>query len=250
MLNKAGVLAVLDRGITLNWEDGPTLHRITAQVRFHTATSATSQLMRLAAAHRQDEDALVFVQDEILQSHWSWREMNLPEDPPDVFSYWVAQLTVTNRADYDLYIDTLDVIRIDRAFHGQFNLGAPTGLWQCADQSPRGKFVWETWSQSTSSTGGFTRSAELLVQPMMSNRSRPPAVMVRAVDLPNSVARSSAPAEMALEISGERFERLAARNRLDGQLLHTGASLMSCSFIIASGDDATELHEMEFALPE
>jgi hypothetical protein len=85
---------------------------------------------------------------------------------------------------------------------------------------------------------------------MMSNRSRPPAVMVRAVDLPNSIPLSSAPAEMMLEISGERFERLAARNRLDGHLLHPGESLASGAFIIASGDDANELHEMEFALPE
>ena len=81
-------------------------------VRSNEVSDATSQLMRLAAAHRQDEDSLVFVQDEILQSHWSWREMSLPDDPPDVFSYWVAQLSVTNRADYDLYVDTLDVIRL------------------------------------------------------------------------------------------------------------------------------------------
>ena len=250
MINKAGVLAVLDRGITINWEDGPTLHRITAQVRFHTATSATSQLMRLVAAHRQDEDSLVFVQDEILQSQWSWREMNLPDDLPNIYSYWVAQLTVTNRADYDLYVDTLDVIRIDSAFHGQFNLGAPPGLWQCADESPRGKFVWEAWSQSAGSAGGFTRGAELLVQPMMSNRSRPPAVMVRAVDPPGSTSLTTSTAEMMLEINGERFERLAARNRLDGVLLHTSESIASGAFIIASGDDATELHEMEFTLPE
>lgn len=251
MLNKNGILAVLDRGITINWDDGPTLHRITAQVRFHTAASTTSQLMRLTAAHRQDDDTFVFMHDEQLEARWSWREMSLPDDQPELISYWVAQLAVTNHSNNDYFVEMMEVIRVDSAFHGQFNLGAPPGLWQCANDSVRGKLTCESWSSSGTGVQGFERGAELLVQPAMSNRSRPPALLIRAVDAPDRASPFTADtAEMLLELSGERFERLSAYNKAEGAIVRAGSTVTSGAFIIASGDDAAELHNTEFALPQ
>ena len=41
MLNTTVAMALLDRGVTLNWDDGATLHKITAQARYHTQHSAS-----------------------------------------------------------------------------------------------------------------------------------------------------------------------------------------------------------------
>jgi hypothetical protein len=251
MLNTTGVLAVLDRGLTLNWEDGPTLHRMTAQVRYHTASAATVQLLRVLATQRQEDNPdqpFTFAhEDGTIRVVWTWQAHG--EAAADIEAAhtadrspygWTAQLSVTNKSDEDILLDTLDVIRIDAAYSGQFNLGAPPGLWQCARESSRNKFTWEAWPASTagSSAGGFTRSDELLVQPSVSNRSRPPAVLIRVV-LPSDL-----PAEIKLDMNGERFERMVARNRADGALLKPGDTLTSATFALASGDDAMELRKL------
>lgn len=245
MLNENGVLATLDRGITINWDDGPTLHKITAQVRYHTDESATARLLRVHATQPYSDEPLTFKQtDATLQAIWVWQTRG---------AGWSVQLVITNTSDEDVYVDTLEVMRIDSAYGGVFNLGAPPGLWRCAkeDEAERNgalnsalfsaltsALTWEAWAETTASAGGFTRARMLMVQPTVSNRSRPPAVLI-AVN--NSTAQS--PVEMRLECSGERFVRLTAGSRTDGTLVGAGAMLASAELWIASGDDAEELRQ-------
>lgn len=240
MLNSSGILTVLDRGITINWDDGPTLHRITAQVRYHTATLATTQLLRVHATQRFSDDPLIFTAEGSIKAAWMWRDTHMADS--EAIVYWTAQLAVTNQTDEDIYLDTLDVVRIDSAYSGQFNIGAPTGLWQCAVESDAG-LKWEAWSETASSAGGFNRQRVLLVQPTLSNRSRPPVVLVKVLDPPQD-SETAHPTEINLEINGERFERMVACTRTDGTLLSPGATLFSARFQIASGDSPDELRQL------
>jgi len=233
MLNENGVLTMLDRGITINWDDGPTLHKITAQVRYHTGQSATAQSLRVTATQPYSDEPLTFKQaDAALQAVWVWQARG---------AGWSTQLAITNTSDMDVYVDALEIMRIDSAYGGVFNLGAPPGLWRCAregDAEQNGALAWEAWAETTASAGGFARARSLIVQPAVSNRSRPPAVLIAV----NS-STAQLPVEMRLECSGERFERLTARNRADGTLVGAGAMLHSAELWIASGDDAEELRQ-------
>ena len=243
MLNTTGVLAVLDRGVTINWDDGPTLHRITAQVRYHTASTATAttQLVRVNAGQKLSEEPLSFIVEEGLKVTWTWFEGN--DGSADTVC-WIAQLAVTNQTDDMVCLDTMDVIRIDSAYSGQFNLGAPPGLWQCSRESDSDKPEWEAWSESTATAGGFTRNGLLLVQPVVSNRTRPPAILVRVEENPQD-AGGGLPVEIKLDLNGERFERMVARNSADGTLLAPGVTVVSTRFLIASGDNADELQRIK-----
>ncbi len=242
MLNTTVAMALLDRGVTLNWDDGATLHKITAQARYHTQHSASIQTLRIGTQKKvNDEPLTLTASDSALEAFWTWTER-----APG----WSAALVVRNRSESDLFIDALEVIRVDSAFGGVFSLGAPTGLWRCAHEAE--PLAWEAWSDSAGSAGGFLRQEVLLVQPSMSNRSAPPAVMIRALGagpalaadetgLAMTLPASGIPTELRLEVTGERFERFAARARADGLLLAPGVSLASPEFWIAAGDDAAEL---------
>ncbi len=252
MINTNGVLAVLDHHITINWDDGPTMHRVAAQVRYHTTESAALRTARINASQRYSDDPLSFMTTgDGLRASWIWQERG---------PGWTAQLSVTNEGADDVYLDALEVIRIDHAFGGLFNLGAPPGLWHVLLENVRGLLAapsggkhmptesgdpavgWESWSPATLTATGFTRRYCLIVQPVVSNRTRPPAVMIRALD--GDVPSSSARTEIQLEVSGERFERLSARYRTEGMLLGTGVSVASPEFWVVSGDDAEELREL------
>ncbi len=233
MLNENGVLTMLDRGITINWDDGPTLHKITAQVRYHTGKSATAQLLRVNATQPYSDEPLTFRQtDRVLQAIWVWHTRG---------AGWSTQLTLTNICEEDVYVDALEMLRIDSAYGGVFNLGAPPGLWRCARESEaerNGAPAWEAWAETTASAGGFVRTHTLMVQPSVSNRSRPPAVLIAV-----NGNTAQLPVEMRLECSGERFERLTVRSRADGTLVGAGAMLASAELWIASGDDPEELRQ-------
>lgn len=241
MLNTHVAMALLDRGVTLNWDDGATLHKITAQARYHTQHSASIQTLRIGAQQKvSDEPLTLTASDSALEAFWTWTER-----APG----WSAALVVRNKSESDLFIDALEVLRVDSAFGGVFGLGAPTGLWRCAiEAEPLG---WEAWSDSAGSAGGFARQGVLVVQPSMSNRSEPPALMIRALGatvspydqtgLAVAAPASGIPTEVRLEVTGERFERFTARARADGLLLAPGVSLASPEFWIAAGDDAAEL---------
>jgi hypothetical protein len=230
MLYSCGVLTVLDRGVTINWEDGPTLHKLTAQARYHTPESATSQLLRVGAGQRFSDDPLTFTaSDGQLRAAWCWRDRG---------AGWSAQLSITNLSEADLFIDALEVVRIDSAFGGALNLGAPSGLWRCARENSAAELAWETWAESTASSWGFLRAAEMLIQPTVSNRTRPPVIAFLIA--PDT---AGIPTDLRLECTGEKFERLVARTRADGTLLGAGAALASAEVWIAAGDDARELRE-------
>jgi hypothetical protein len=247
MINTSGFLAVMDHGITINWDDGPTLHKLAAQVRYHTAESATSRTLRVPASQRYSDDPLSFMAlGDGLRASWVWQERG---------PGWTAQLAVQNDGEDDLFLDALDVIRVDPAFGGLFNIGAPPGLWQVRpEEDVRGLLAApqheeqggvdaepETWSPATATAKGFTRRRELIVQPSASNRSRPPAVMIRALGSP----LHDAPTEIQIEATGEKFERLTARVKTDGLMLASGVSVASPEFWIVVGDDAAELRALE-----
>lgn len=244
MINTHGALAVLDRGITLNWDDGATLHKIGAQVRYRTRETTASQLLRVGAGKRLSDEPLALVgADALVRATWTWREAG---------DGWIVHMAVLNTADHDLLIDSIDAIRIDSAFGGLFNLGAPPGLWRCAFERD-GDPAWESYGDSAASANGFTRAARMLVQPSVSNRSSPPAVLIRALSAPPAPAQDDADGqalsvwspefrtELQLEFNGERFERLTARVRCDGALLAAGVTLATPEVWIVSGDDAGEL---------
>lgn len=250
MINVNGVLAVMDHNITINWDDGPTLHKLAAQVRYHTAESATSKTLRVNASQRYSDDPLSFmVMGDGLRASWIWQERG---------PGWTAQLAVMNEGEDDVYLDALDVIRIDFAFGGLFNLGAPPGLWQVATEAVRGLLAApsqpssnqmgdvatdspESWSPGTTTATGFMRQRQLIVQPTASNRTRPPAVMIEAFGSPVQ----DAPTEIQLEANGEKFERLVARYRTEGMLLGAGVNVASPEFWVVSGDDVEELKRLE-----
>jgi hypothetical protein len=253
MINTTGFLAVMDHGITINWDDGPTLHKLAAQVRYHTADSATARTLRVPASQRYSDDPLSFMAlGDGLRASWVWQERG---------PGWTAQLAVQNDSEDDIYLDALDVIRIDPAFGGLFNIGAPPGLWQVspeddirgllsAPESQAGPEAEaedeaaaepETWSPASVTANGFTRRRQLIVQPSVSNRSHPPAVMIRALGSP----LHDAPTEIQIEATGEKFDRLVARAKTDGLLIANGVNVASPEFWIVVGDDAAELKRLE-----
>jgi hypothetical protein len=240
MINTTGFMAVMDHGITINWDDGPTLHKIAAQVRYHTGENTSSATLRLTASQRYSDDPLTFmVMGGGLRATWVWQERS---------PGWTVQLAVQNDGEEDVYIDSLDVIRIDTAFGGLFNIGAPTGLWQAASESAgllaapadaTSESQYESWSAGSTTANGFTRNREFIVQPSASNRSRPPALMIRALD-----ASAGMTTEIIVEMNGERFERAVARARTDGMLIANGVIIASPEFWIVAGDDVDELRRL------
>jgi len=248
MLNTGGVLTVMDHHLTINWDDGPTIHRIAAQVRYHTAESATLKTIRVNASHRYSDEPLSFMAlEDALKVAWIWQERQ---------PGWMAQLAVTNQGEDDIYLDALDVIRMEYAVGSLFNLGAPPGLWQvmleedappllrapeaAVDDRPVAASRWESWSPAMPS--GFIRRRCFIVQPTVSNRTHPPALMIRTLDL--EATSGAARAEIHLEATGERFERFIARYRTEGLLLGAGAGLASPQFWVVAGDDAEELQRL------
>ncbi|MCS6773200.1 MAG: hypothetical protein NZ693_03700 [Thermoflexales bacterium] len=254
MINHAGFLAILDRGITLNWEDGPTLHKFSAAVQYQHPDSAASCMMRLSATNRYSDEPLSFTSlQDGLRAVWVWQER-----PPG----WTAMLSVENESNQELLLNSLEVLRLDSEAGGLFNIGAPPRLWRCRieraegvssllpeptssleRQSVRDESVWESWSPHVVS--GFVRSRELVVQPVCSSRSRPPAVMIRALRSAYDLAT-----EIRLEATSERFERLIVRCKTDGMLLAPGGVTASPPFWIVAGDDAEELQHLPSELRE
>ncbi len=244
MLNLSGVFAVLDHGITLNWDDGPTLHKISAQVRYHTAGSASSKTLRVTASSLYSDDPVAFMaMQDGLRGSWVWQE----RDPG-----WTVHLSVVNEGEDDIYLDMLDIVRIDTAFGGLFNIGAPPGLWQVSGDAPAALLAApdspaeapitpavESLSSSPATLAGFRRVRELVVQPSASNRSTPPALLFRVLD-----AASALPTELVIEATGERFERFIARYKTDALMIAHGVGLVTPEIWIVAGDDAAELREL------
>jgi hypothetical protein len=98
---------------------------------------------------------------------------------------------------------------------------------------------YESWNAGSATANGFTRNREFIVQPSVSNRSTPPALMIRALDA--SVGMTT---EIIVELNGERFDRAVARARADGMLIANGVIVASPEFWIVAGDDVEELRHL------
>ncbi|MCS7088984.1 MAG: hypothetical protein NZL91_09850 [Thermoflexales bacterium] len=238
MVNPNARLTVIEHSITLNWDDGPTLHKLIAQVRYHRAGSVIARTMRVLAAHYTGEPAFDFQRmEDNLEVHWQWRALG---------EGWCAQLGVRNTGEEDVFVDSLEVLCVEHAMGGQFNLGAPPGLWQCAHEgSTAEELTWEMWAPGTSTGEGFVRRAELLIYPLVSNRTRPPALLIRA--LPSA---QPLPTELRVNMGGERFDRLIARCKTDGLPLMPSEAVRSPWFWLVSGDDPAELLRLALPAPE
>ena len=253
MINSQGVMAVLDHHVTINWDDGPTLMRIAGQVRYHTGDSPTVQTLRVTASRRSSEEPLCFYSANA-DLHATWTVQPRGDG-------WTFQLSVTNAQAADdlevdntqIYLDTLDVIRIDSGFGGVLSLGAPTGLWQCSsehlllgaaaqpdaqsDTQSDTQPASDQWAAGSPTANGFVRQRELIVQPSASNRTRPPALMIRALEA------EALQTELQLELDGEKFERFVAREKLEGTLIGGGVTVASPEFWVLVGDDMSELKQ-------
>lgn len=68
--------------------------------------------------------------DPLLQATWRWQFVELLGAP-----LWQVSLDVLNRSEESVYLDSMDVLRVEHDVGGMFNLGAPPGLWRCAREN-------------------------------------------------------------------------------------------------------------------
>jgi len=139
-------LSVIDHGITINWEHGPTLHKLLAQVRYRSVSDDAADTpvitMRIGASQRcaeatdDVEDAYCFAASNgDLAAQWIWQAHQ---------SGWSTNLILRNISDESIAIEAIDLVRID-AQTGLFTLGAPVTAWQMA-MEPGQLRVWATQS--------------------------------------------------------------------------------------------------------
>jgi hypothetical protein len=225
MLNPNGVLAVLDRHITLNWDDGPTLMRIGAAIRYRVARSDSPdhddepRTLSINASSRCGDDPPcfnAFNERDGISATWTWTET-----PPG----YAAQLGISNIGENDLELLGIDLLSIDGARGGVFNLGAPAANWSTISDDAE--------SSTALQTSGGRR--ELVVLATETTRSRPTALaFVVPADAFN--------ARFALDRQDGRFHTLQVSILFDApRLLGEGAVIALPEVRIASGDDAREL---------
>jgi hypothetical protein len=224
MINLNGVLAVLDRHITLNWDDGPTLMRISAQVRYQHASATAgdgdqTRTLSVTASSRCSDEPLCFnatSADGALSATWTWLD-----DPPG----FACSLVLSNSGDDDLRVIAVDVLRIDAKSGGILALGAPASDWRIGIPGDL------TAPQPTTALiRADPRPSHVLLQPAQSDRSRPPALCI-----------SAASAQFALQTDAGRFTSLVATIAFEGQLLAPGIALSTPDVRIFAGDDGQEL---------
>lgn len=231
MLNQTGALAVLDHHIGLNWDDGATLLRVGAQARYRYGAFATVQTLRVNASARCSDEPLGFeARNGDVHATWVWTEL-LPG--------FVAQLSIVNEGEDEVLLEGVDVLRIDAAFGGQFNVGAPPGLWRAALPAG-GALKWEQWTPDPAAS--FRRESELLMQPSASNRLAPPALLFRG--LVGASAAAPLPLRFELSAAHGKFERFTATCVLDERPLAPGVTFVSPEVWIVAGDDARELRKL------
>ncbi len=227
MLNTNGVLAILDHHIGLNWDDGPTLLRVAAQVRYRFGAFAGVHTLRVTASSRCGDDPQCFnARNNDISAVWT-----LTEVPPG----YAAQLAITNCGDDDVVLEGCDVVRIDAAYGGIFNLGAHPALWRVAHNAP-GQLKWE---QLMGDAAQITRDDLLLLQPSASNRGALPAL--RFSTLAGEARRLT---RFELQASPDKFERFCASVPLDGMLLAPGVTIVTPEVWIVAGDDVRELRAL------
>jgi hypothetical protein len=230
MLNPNGVLAVLDRHITLNWDDGPTLMRIGAAIHYRVEAGAGHEpddangeprTLLINASSRCGDDPPcfnAFNERDGISATWTWTEL-----PPG----YAAQLTISNIGEADLRLVAIDLLSIDGARGGVFNLGAPASTWTTISDA------------SETATALQTRDGkrEFVVLANETTRSRPTAIAF-------AVPAETFGAQFSLDHADARFQAFRVRVRFDEpRLLGEGALIALPEVRIASGDDARELRD-------
>lgn len=150
-------LSVMDHGITINWEQGPTLHKVLAQVRYRHSQEADAPVltMRVGASQRcaevsadLEEMHCFAASNGDLAAQWIWQAKELG---------WVAMLVVRNVSDEAIWLEAADIVRID-AQTGLLSLGAPATDWHTEHAA-----------------------AQLRIWPTQSDRGEPTAVILKAL---------------------------------------------------------------------
>jgi hypothetical protein len=223
MVNTQGVMAVLDHHIGINWDDGPTLLRIGAQVRYRFGAFGGLNTLRVNASARSSDEPLCFeTHNHDIRATWTWRELS------DGFS---AQLSVSNAGDEPLLLEAVDILRIDAVFGGQLNLGAPATLWRIA-RAGKGMPRWEVLRSGETN---FNSPGGALIQPVASNRSAPPCLHLRRLP-------GEGPAVLISVVTQqESFQCFTAGCMLNNQPLAAGVAQSFPEVWIVCGDDAREL---------
>ncbi len=213
MINTSGFLSVIDHGVTVHWENGPTLHKMVAQVRYRLAEDVESPLevLRVGASQRcadwdaDAEGAQCFVAaNHDVSAQWLWREAG---------AGWAAQLIIRNIGEAAIFADGLDIILIDAQRNGLFRLGTTPDQWRTQ-----------------------TAPGVLAVQPLASDQGRQPAILLRALT----------PIRILpwLETTNTQFLRFSARQEMHAQALSANEVVSSANIWIVAGDDIDELLQL------
>ena len=234
MINTSGFLSVIDHGITVHWEDGPTLHKMVAQVRYRLSVDEDSPVenLRVGASQRcadwdaDAEEAQCFMAANAdINAQWLWRKVG---------AGWTAMLVIRNSGEGDIFVDGLDIILIDAQRNGLFRLGATPDMWQI-----------------------HHATQELIVQPERVDHRHPPAVMFRALSdtavltIMDEATDSDAPTEIAnatvamkMMIHEDRFAKFDVIAEAIGTVLSPQAEIQSCKVWVVAGDDVAELRQL------
>ncbi len=216
MINTSGFLSVIDHGMTLHWEDGPTLHKMVAQVRYRMAEDAQSPLETLRVGTSQrcaewDEEAegvqCFVAANSAVSAQWLWREAG---------AGWAIKLNVRNIGEDTLFVDGLDLILIDAQRNGLFRLGTSPDLWQM-----------------------HTAAGLLIVQPAKAATARdsnPPAVMFRAM--------TPQPVALQMKIIETQFIAFTASQEPKTHSLAANETLTTDELWVAAGNDIEELQQL------
>lgn len=239
MINPNARFTVLEHCITLNWDDGPTLHKLIAQVRYHRPGSVTARTLRVFATHYAGEPCVAFQRrEEDLEVHWEWCALGGGGAPVSKSAMRAAKkcLWIRSTCSTSSTPQAGSSTSVRRPGYGSV-------LWRAA------------WLRVERLLGKCGRRAQEQAKglhavlscwyPTVSNRTRPPALLIRA--LPSA---SPLPTELRLNLNGERFERLTARCKTDGLLLAPGETVRSAWFWLLSGDDPAELLRCALPTPE
>jgi hypothetical protein len=222
VINETGLLAVLDHHIALNWDDGPTLMRIAASVDYLPAAFSSNKTLTVNANFRvSDEPLCLQNMADGLRSTWTWRE---------AAPGFACGISIANEGDDTVYLNRVDLMRIDARQGGQLNLGAPASLWRVSSAETRNP----EW-QVIDAIDGSGIDAACVLQPVASSRSTPPCLYFRRLDGDGPAMR------FRFALDGDKLGRFAASCEFASQPLAPGISIALPEVFIASGPSAEAL---------
>jgi alpha-galactosidase len=226
-------------GATLSWPNGPTLHGVTAGVRYRVEGEArTLHLARPDRAATADD----------LQATWRWE---LAGDGAEIW------LEVVNLGSADRLLDVLDVFAVRAADEGACELGSPPAQWSFYQNG------WQSWTPTFArhlgdslytdpgtpayrrmhlphwdlSRGDAPSSEWVTVIKAQSPTSKVQALLLGFVTTADQLA------EIRLDLDGKDFAALVARCYLDNITLRPGETLRSERLWVRAGPDPVALLE-------